>query len=46
MQFQLTFIFNWNGWYQFMIGNLQDLCKTKQKTQQKQNVDQDKNNAR
>lgn len=29
-----------------MIGNLQDLCKTKQKAQQKQNVDQDKNNAR
>lgn len=29
-----------------MIGNLQDLSKTKQKTQQKQNVDQDKNNAR
>lgn len=29
-----------------MIGNLQDLCKTKQKTQQKQNADQDKNNAR
>lgn len=29
-----------------MIGNLQDLCKTEQKTQQKQNVDEDKNNAR
>lgn len=29
-----------------MIGNLQDLCKTKQKTQQKQNVDEDKKNAR